>query len=287
MRHIFTIIIALLLFLPSCKTETKESYYNRGLAHQEKGQLDKAIEDYTKALVLNPDFASAYINRGIVYDMKHQSDKAIEDLTMAIALEPNNPVPYSNRGGIYNREGQHDKAIEDYTKAIAVDPNYIYAYSNRGNVYRIIGQYERAIEDFNKAIILDSNDTTLAYYSRGLTYYDKGQYDKAIRDFDKAIVINQNFALSYRDRGRSFALIGKLKEAEMDIKKALELSSTNLSIIVSMAEIYSIKNNTVEACEWLSKGIERGFNDWNYIKTSKTFKDIRGASCYNEIMSGR
>ncbi len=69
------IFIALALFISTCDayppTEVGNSagayYYNRGLEYQRKGQYDKAISDYTKAIEINPKYAVAYYNRGLAY----------------------------------------------------------------------------------------------------------------------------------------------------------------------------------------------------------------------------
>ena len=49
-----------------------EPYYNRGNVYDEKGQLDQAISDFTKALEINPSYVEAYTNRGFVYLKKSQ-----------------------------------------------------------------------------------------------------------------------------------------------------------------------------------------------------------------------
>ena len=45
-----------------------------------RGQYDNAIEDFNKAIALDPNYVSAYINRGAAYGKKGQYDNAIEDL---------------------------------------------------------------------------------------------------------------------------------------------------------------------------------------------------------------
>ena len=60
-----------------------ETYYNRGLAHSRNGELDKAIQDYTKAIELNPDHAEAYYNRGGAFLRLGEPEKAKSDLVTA------------------------------------------------------------------------------------------------------------------------------------------------------------------------------------------------------------
>ena len=64
------------------------SYIHRGLAHNSRGELDKAIADYTEAMRIDPRHVEAYNNRSVAYMGKGQYDKAIADCNVAIRLEP-------------------------------------------------------------------------------------------------------------------------------------------------------------------------------------------------------
>ena len=63
-----------------------ETYYNRGLAHSKKGELDKAIADYTKAIELNPEYADAYYRRSKVWLHLGEEEKAKSDMKTASSL---------------------------------------------------------------------------------------------------------------------------------------------------------------------------------------------------------
>jgi tetratricopeptide (TPR) repeat protein len=81
------------------------------------GQHDRAIEDYNKAIALNPNYAEAYYNRGNAYYFKGQYDRAIEEFNKAIALNPNDATAYNNRGLAYGKKGHYDRAISDFQRA--------------------------------------------------------------------------------------------------------------------------------------------------------------------------
>src|SRR4051812_7421179 len=66
------------------------AFYNRGLAYDNKGQYDRAIEDYDQAIKLNPNDADVFVNRGNAYARKGQNDRAIQDFDQALKLDPNN-----------------------------------------------------------------------------------------------------------------------------------------------------------------------------------------------------
>ena len=61
---------------------------NRGNSYAEKGEHAKAIEDYTNAIRLNPEYATAYINRRFSYVAKGDFERAKKDYTEAIRLDP-------------------------------------------------------------------------------------------------------------------------------------------------------------------------------------------------------
>jgi len=93
--------------------------------------------------------------------------------------------------------------------------------------------------------------------------------------------------MPYNNRGFAFLLMGNLDAAEADIRTSLRLNPDNIYALNSMAEVYAARNNAEEACLWLSRAIEKGYNNWNYIRTSKTYANIHHAPCFREIMEKR
>ena len=105
---------------------------------------DMAMEDYNKAIELNPRLVEAYTNRGNAYGKKHQYERAIEDFNRAIELNPRHANAYSNRGVAYMHKHQYDRAIEDYNKAIELNPKHARAYYNKACVYSLTNRAEEA-----------------------------------------------------------------------------------------------------------------------------------------------
>jgi len=140
-------------------SETRSfAYTNRGNAYDDKGEVDRAIADYTKAIALDPNYAFAYNNRGLTYEKKGEIDRAIADYTKAIALDPKNAIAYTNRGAAYYSKGALDRAIADFDEAIKLNPNYAITYTNRGYTYEKKGDKDQAIADFRKALEINPSD---------------------------------------------------------------------------------------------------------------------------------
>jgi tetratricopeptide (TPR) repeat protein len=175
------------------KEKRAKNFYLDGITYQWKRDYDKAIEYFTKAINLKPDYASFYYRRGEAYYKKGDYDKAIEDFTKAINLEHDNEYFYRWRGYAYREKREYDKAIEDLTKAINLKPNYFYLYYQRGKTYLKKGSYEKAIEDFSKVIEIAINPEycRYSYRYRGIAYELMGLHDKAQEDFKKAMELEE------------------------------------------------------------------------------------------------
>jgi tetratricopeptide (TPR) repeat protein len=76
---------------------TAQSYFDSGETFRTRGDWVTAIEEYTQAIRIDPNYAWAYIYRGWVYNEKGDYDRAIADLTQAIRLVPNYAAAYNNR----------------------------------------------------------------------------------------------------------------------------------------------------------------------------------------------
>ena len=130
-----------------------------------RGDYDKAIECYKKAIELNPDYADAYGGIGTTYCKKDCYDKAIECYKIAIELESDfaDANTYNNMGIAYRKKGYRDKAIEYYEKAIELNPNYENAYHNMRIVHEYLGEEDKANDCFQKASILKHGGSLLDF----------------------------------------------------------------------------------------------------------------------------
>jgi tetratricopeptide (TPR) repeat protein len=223
-----------------------DAYYNRGLAYYNKEDYDRAIADYSQAVRLNPDYALAYYGRGLAYYNKEDYDREIADYTKAIRLDPNYTSAYYNRGLAYNEKGDYDRAIADYTKAIRLDPNYTSAYYNRGNAYYNKNDYDRAIADYTQAIRLDPNYTS-AYYNRGNAYYNKEDYDRAIADYSQTIRLDPNYANAYYGRGLAYENKKDYDRAIADYTQAIRLDPNHTSAYNNRGHAYYNKKDYDQA----------------------------------------
>ena len=77
-----------------------EYYLRRGKDYAEKGNYSKAIESFTKAIELQPDYAEAYQNRCLAY-FEQGDNRSTDDIIKAFELDPDFHQDCSDRSTPY------------------------------------------------------------------------------------------------------------------------------------------------------------------------------------------
>ncbi len=171
------------------------AYNNRGIAYENQGRLKEALDDFNRAIAVNPSYVDAYYNRGKAFDAMGERDAAIADFDKVLDLNPGNYFACNNLGVIYGKAGSYKTAMEYFNRSITLNPEYANSYFNRGLSYFFSGRYDRALEDFNKTIDLE-NDFAMAYMQRGNLFFRTGRRDLAQADFQKACAMGIGDACS-------------------------------------------------------------------------------------------
>jgi len=96
-------------------------YHLRGATHRHLGNMNSdlaehelAVNDFTRAIELDPDYTAAYFHRGVLYWRELRNGyRAIRDLTHVLELKPQWAEALFNRAMAHQIRGDHDKAIVD------------------------------------------------------------------------------------------------------------------------------------------------------------------------------
>jgi len=164
--------------------ENTKARINLGVILSKSGSDAKAMELYKEVVDLGDD-AKVHVELGNIYANKGMYDQALEEFQKAVEINPNNFVAHNNIGIIYRKKGQLENAMEEYRKALRVNPNYPLTYNNIGNIYLDRGQYDTAIEYYSKAVNLDPNKAGF-YENLGEAYKKKGMPQESSKYFEKA-----------------------------------------------------------------------------------------------------
>lgn len=260
---------------------TSMIYNNLGTVKAELELHKEAVQDYDKAVELNPQYAEAYNNRGNTKTRLGQYAEAIQDYDETIKLNPKLAEAYNNRGNAKAELGQCTEAIQDYDKAIELNPKYAKAYYNRGNAKAELEQYSEAIQDYDIAIELNPKSAK-AYSNRGNAKVALRQYNESIKDYNRAIELNPQYAQAYGNRGLSKHNLQQYTDAIKDYDKVIELDSENVSAYFNKSRVYAIQNDKTQALIWLDKALQLGcpvadimqYSDWQHYHNDAEFKEL-------------
>ena len=120
--YAYVVVCAIILLSAACADDPFEVHYNRALDYEAAGEYRLAIQEYDRAIELDPNYVDAYVFRGYSYERLGFELRAIEDFDKAIELDSNHAVAFNNRGHAYYLLDEFSRAIEDYNRATSLIP---------------------------------------------------------------------------------------------------------------------------------------------------------------------
>ena len=123
MRKVLLSLLAVLFVFslagcfPSFDPEAEEHFY-LGIEYRRQGNNDSAIQEFTRAIEIEPEYYYAYYNRVLVYYQSGELESSLADYNKAIELQPDNAYWTFERGFLYLELGDREKAIIDLEKSL-------------------------------------------------------------------------------------------------------------------------------------------------------------------------
>lgn len=254
---------------------------SRGNERLEKGDVKGALDDFNRAIAVQPEHSRAWANRGTLYFKEAAPLAALKDFNKALSLDPENPRILNNRGLLSDAIGKPEEALEDFNKAITLEPRFAEAFNNRGMAFAKLGKWEDALKDFNKALEISPSNiktytnrakvknqtsdyngaitdletaldkglaTPALYFELGFAWYNLKDFYKATTYFDKTIEMNETFPGAYTYRGYSQFNAGDFIAAVADLNHSISIDTTN-PLAYGMRGLALVRlNKTEEAC---------------------------------------
>lgn len=121
--------------------------FERGMDVFVNDDFSESVEEFTKAIKIDPDFALAYVSRGAALMKMQKIEESIADFNHAIKLDPDYPKTYHLRGLARAEVEDHEGALEDFGNAIDLDPDYGQEYYSRAALQIKLGREDLATED--------------------------------------------------------------------------------------------------------------------------------------------
>jgi len=222
-----------------------EAFYIKGLYYYANGQIEEALDNFDKAIKINPNYYSAYYEKGIVLTYSiHDFIKGIDTYNKALNLIHGDERPFflRNLGDVYLDVGLVEKARNYYQEALTLDGDsarYIF-YLAWLEFY--IGNFENAYQFFKKANKIDSTYIP-DLMNLSFTEHDQEAYIVAKKEVER-LKKSGELSINYSHRiGYAFWKVGKAKEAEFYFNEQIKYCKESIRL---NRKIYQWKGALVE-----------------------------------------
>jgi eukaryotic-like serine/threonine-protein kinase len=219
---------------------------NRGLVRFQRGRLDQAAADYQEAVRVKADPFLAHAELAHVYEKQGKPDLAIEQFTRAIALKPNWSPLYRGRAAVLEASGADDasrraRALADLDAAIknekSDDPVLALDHTNRGKLLYHDDRFDEALQESKVAVQIAPTHIE-AHILQVQSLLKLRRYDELFRSCDAALATGKKSAVLYELRGLAHSARHEYPAAIRDYGEALEIRPDDAGLLAKRGWVY-------------------------------------------------
>jgi tetratricopeptide (TPR) repeat protein len=270
----FLLLLSLLFNVPRSEAQLRVDgavqHVQQGDMALKIGDWEKAMFHYTNAVFIDPDYADAFMKRAMLFGKMGRTNESLEDYNRAISLNPHSAFLYDQRAKLKIIALDFPGAEADMSKAQSVAPsdphvresvmdnylmmeNYQSALQQADSILTFLGQYDHyihlkralvlvfsgdpasALTEIDKAIYEDPG-SAVAKDLRGVILLKINRPEEAIKAFTSAIHQSPTFELAYYNRALAHRILANETAAEADFTRALELATDKAHVAFARAQ---------------------------------------------------
>lgn len=279
------------LIPPEVTDGPAEAAYNLGVHAYECSDIETAIQEFTRAVSLEPDVWPMRNNLGIALIQSGHPEEGLEQLRVAVRQSGDDPHALRNLGAalwVMDRNtqacevleraaegsdepgvcwflisraradaGDGEGAVEAVRKAVECDPDHPAAHANLGIALHQFGRLEEALEAYRRSAELDP-EHALPPYNIATVLYDLERFEEAVEALRRHMRLDQEHSCPHWEIGRALSCLGRNEEALAEFRIYAELEPEDVRGACSVGiEMYYL-DRFDEAERWLdvAEGID-------------------------------
>ena len=182
-----------------------------------------ALEEFGKALTLNPSFDQAALGLGRAHFLLGQDGPAATSFQLALHFNPRNFMARVALAKVYWRQNLPAQAEPELARVLEEHPEMIEARGDYAAVLAKLGRYRDALPQFESALAANYRDPVFFNYL-GITYAQLGDPEKALHAYEEAVQMNPHFAAAYLNLALQYQKQNQPEKARPYYQKTCELS---------------------------------------------------------------
>lgn len=235
--------------------ETAQELFQKGVDLQQRGLFDHAIEEYERALKLEPDNIDVMVNLGAACLQKGLSDRAVKLLSRALEKDPANSLVLYNIGKAFLYREEYEAALTVFNRAAELLPNDNDIKKLISSCLRSMGRYRDSVD-----IMMGLLDTITA---DSVALLELGGDLKMLERFDEALDIYRRASAVACDSIAPLngiydcqMRLGNREKAMTALKRAIMIEPFNQLLLIRLADLYLADGKIQEAVDVIVKGLE-------------------------------
>ncbi|MDP8263150.1 MAG: tetratricopeptide repeat protein [Candidatus Ancaeobacter aquaticus] len=234
--------------------EIADKCYDQATDYFNNKDYDLAVELYSEAANLDPDYVDAYYGLGMSYVRLKQYKKAFEAFEEALFIDSDHAQSHYGMGIMYPIVMRNnDKAIEHFETYLRLKPRA----SDRDKV-------EGWIDNLRRKGKIHRNPEMVEMYNSGVDAFNRGHYDEAEYYYKEALRLNKHYGPAHNALGLVYVRGGRYHDAAKEFETALKINPHNAESHYDLGVVYPVFGDHEKAV----------FHYTQYIKMKPNAPDI-------------
>lgn len=266
-----------------------DAYRGLAFAYEHLGKIADAEQTYRHAIAARPQYWAGYNWLGIFLFRQGRFGEAATMFEQVTALAPDNLRGYQNLGGAYTALGFFNQAIPVLERGVALRASPT-AYSNLATVYFYLRRFSEAARTYEKAVKLDERDFLLWGNLAEAYYWNPGERDKSTDAYHRAVALAQaQLKVNPRDTSAlgqvavANAMLGERGAAAEYLRRALALGSSDPDLQLKAAIIEIRLGNQDRAIDCLGRALATGLSP-ELIRTNPIFDELAKSQRLQKVL---
>lgn len=211
--------------------------FGLGVALRRSGDFDAALVAFDELARIDAGHPGLALERGLLFEARGESDRAVEYYTQALAERPDDPELLLRLGAAQVGAGEIDEAEDTLQRVQEMLPASAEAEHFVGRVAFARHNYPEASQHFERAISLDASRGEFFVYAAWAALENRS-LGVARERADSAIARDPSLGDAYWIRGEVRLATGLVRDALVDLERALSLRPTRYEALAAMGRCY-------------------------------------------------
>jgi protein O-mannosyl-transferase len=266
---------------------------NRAGAHNNLGNVllhlnrfNEAAFHYKKAIQIRPkgeQSEASYFNMGILLKRQKKYEEAIGYFKHAIQLKPDHAFAHLSLASSFAEVGKWDDACKHYSEVIKIDPTIQAAHTNLAAIQKFQTEFYAELDAIKNEIEQTPSDHKL-YYKLGRLYEKDKNSTTAMKYYQKALSLQPDFIPALRKLAYYNAQKENYENAIQLFTQLIRIQPEESNLYYNVACLYAKQNKVKESLKWLSASLEKGYDNYELIRTDPDLKNARTSSEFKKVI---